>query len=821
MNNNNSSISQKTYQIYKIPNNYTIKKIDDNTFDCKSYNKPIEAIIEQLKKNKGYHIRINRDDDTIMFGDLDKMPSEDIFDNFISVLMKEFEVNKEDISYTLSIKNEDNKILYSYHWSIPLIQTKPKILKKHLEDKCFRDFSKYIDLSIYDQKGKWFRLPYQTNKEKIFEHKIMNGKMEDFIVHYIDNRKYILEEYIKTDDDEKDKNNKNNDNFKNEVKNEVKLKKGKNKEEFITRLLDIMDDKRADDYGLWMLVSYAIKNELTHIDEDIALEVFKDFSKRSKKFDEKKDISWFKNLSVNDEGLTIKSLMDYAKEDDKKEYKKLYNEFIEVDDKFKKNNENNLTKDDGVFNDLEAAQKVYSLYSHWKFCDNKLFVYDDKTGMWTESEVVMFNIISRFNDSLYLLTINNNEIKKSSKGYGNSTTLQRQLLPQLKTLCIDNSWLVNTNLSSMNKLLFLNGFYDMSTGIFNEIFDPNIVFFYRIERKYENNINIDYLKSVKQRFFYNQLGEDVGNYLLLNIARALAGNRMKKLFFGLGETDAGKSTYVNATINTFGDYIGTFNGENLCIKNTTSDEAQLMRWAYLLRYKRIIFSNEMKNESVLSGNMMKKISSGGDTLVGRTHGGEEKPFIPHFNVFCNANDLLEIKPFDSAINTRLNIISYKKKYVDEPSNEFELKKDDNIDTEMKTINFLNTFQYILFESYLNFYKNGCKEIIPDAVKNCKTEWVGDQSDNTCINKFLESYEITNNVEHYTKSSDIDVWIKENKLSISVTKFVMELKKYCSIKKYNNVESKNKKINGKVPKVWIGIKKITDEDDEIPSSLDIA
>ena len=52
---------------------------------------------------------------------------------------------------------------------------------------------------------------------------------------------------------------------------------------------------------------------------------------------------------------------------------------------------------------------------------------------------------------------------------------------------------------------------------------------------------------------------------------------MKKIIFGLGETNAGKSTYVDATTNTFGDYIGTFNGENLCIKNSTADEAQLMR----------------------------------------------------------------------------------------------------------------------------------------------------------------------------------------------------------------------------------------------------
>ena len=50
---------------------------------------------------------------------------------------------------------------------------------------------------------------------------------------------------------------------------------------------------------------------------------------------------------------------------------------------------------------------------------------------------------------------------------------------------------------------------------------------------------------------------------------------------------------------------------------------------------------------------------------------------------------------------------------------------------------------------------------------------------------------------------------------------MELKKYCSIKKYNNVESKDKKIAGKAKKSWIGIKKIIDdEDDEQKSALDM-
>ena len=50
---------------------------------------------------------------------------------------------------------------------------------------------------------------------------------------------------------------------------------------------------------------------------------------------------------------------------------------------------------------------------------------------------------------------------------------------------------------------------------------------------------------------------------------------------------------------------------------------------------------------------------------------------------------------------------------------------------------------------------------------------------------------------------------------------MELKKYCGIKKYNNIETKKKKIAGKAINVWLGIKKIIDdEDDEQKSALDM-
>ena len=44
----------------------------------------------------------------------------------------------------------------------------------------------------------------------------------------------------------------------------------------------------------------------------------------------------------------------------------------------------------------------------------------------------------------------------------------------------------------------------------------------------------------------------------------------------------------------------------------------------------------------------------------------------------------------------------------------------------------------------------------------------------------------------------------------MTKFAIELQKYCKIKKYNNVEVKQKKINKKNIIVWIGISESIDD-----------
>ena len=159
---------------------------------------------------------------------------------------------------------------------------------------------------------------------------------------------------------------------------------------------------------------------------------------------------------------------------------------------------------------------------------------------------------------------------------------------------------------------------------------------------------------------------------------------------------------------------------------------------------------------------MKKCSSGGDAVVGRTHCKEETSFIPHFLTVCFANDMPKIKPYDDAINGRLKVIKFDKTFVTEPSNEFELQMDNNIKDELKTVRFQRCFMMLLLQYYADW--NDAKnekdyvEIEPEIVKVGKQEWV--QEAEGFLVTFSKYFELTRDETDFVKSSDIEEWIKQ-------------------------------------------------------------
>ena len=470
--------------------------------------------------------------------------------------------------------------------------------------------------------------------------------------------------------------------------------------------------------------------------------------------------------------------------------------------------QNMSDEEEGVFNDLDACKKVFKLYPNWVYCCGELYVYDINTGLWSTDIVVINKIIKNHADKLYICD-ERGKVSKT-KSYGNTVPLMKRIPEFMKTLCVNDNWLKEKQNSSLGKLLFNNGYYDLKKDIFYEKnedgFDyPEIVFFGKIHNDYKKPYKEDliYMEYIKKTLFYDPLGENVGNYLLLNISRGLAGDIMKRIIFGLGESNSGKSLLVKAICLACGDYANTFNAENLSHKNTFNDEAQMNRWALLLRYSRLLLSNELKSTVELNGNMIKKHSSGGDQLIGRVHGGLEIPFIPHYLLLIFANDLPPIKPYDDAINNRTSVANYKKAFVDNPTNEFELKKDDALEEKIKTVEFRTCLVYLFIKTYGGYIKGIIKDEIVDEVKDAKAVWIS-QKDNV-ISMFLEEHELTNDKNDFIKSNKLVDWLEYKKLGITMKKFAIELNKYCKLKKYDNIKNGDKFIDKKAHTVWYGIK----------------
>ena len=132
----------------------------------------------------------------------------------------------------------------------------------------------------------------------------------------------------------------------------------------------------------------------------------------------------------------------------------------------------------GVKSDLEAAQKVIELYPHWVSCDQVLFVFDKRTGMWSDKSNVHFSVLSELEEHLHLLTWNekNMEWKRNTKSYGNDSVLAKNMMPFLHSMCIDNNWILKNATTSLGKLLFKNGYFDLTTAVymFHKEFDPVI-----------------------------------------------------------------------------------------------------------------------------------------------------------------------------------------------------------------------------------------------------------------------------------------------------------------------------------------------------------
>lgn len=151
----------------------------------------------KLNVDENYHLRIHKDTNYVIFGDIDNCQFDILF--FFN-LLKDFCLNKynlilhqDDFKYTTnSYKNG------SHHYVIPKWNAKIeniKLFHKNFIDELDKNNKKCIDTTIYSEH--WFRYPNQSKgNDHKGKHEIVNGCIKDFIIEHIPKSSINIDDII-------------------------------------------------------------------------------------------------------------------------------------------------------------------------------------------------------------------------------------------------------------------------------------------------------------------------------------------------------------------------------------------------------------------------------------------------------------------------------------------------------------------------------------------------------------------------------------------------------------------------------------------------
>tara|TARA_R110000772_G_scaffold135148_2_gene243786 strand:- start:4002 stop:6413 length:2412 start_codon:yes stop_codon:yes gene_type:complete len=212
---------------------------------------------------------------------------------------------------------------------------------------------------------------------------------------------------------------------------------------------------------------------------------------------------------------------------------------------------------------------------------------------------------------------------------------------------IDKLWT-----SNLQKLCFKNGYYDFKKGELVE-YDNDTHTTIKINRDYKK-CDPEYIKQVYDRIlnpiFNND--KDLMNCWLNYIVRGVAGHVEDKNWgVGMGERDCGKGVLVGLLETCFGEYCRATNSENFLYKNNGNDSAKALSWLVPFEFRRLLLTNEITRDSQgkykINGNVLKKLSSGGDKIEARVNHKDEINFKIQARVCMFCNDLPPIEPADT------------------------------------------------------------------------------------------------------------------------------------------------------------------------------
>jgi phage/plasmid-associated DNA primase len=274
-------------------------------------------------------------------------------------------------------------------------------------------------------------------------------------------------------------------------------------------MVNILSQKRNDDFNYWIKIGFIFKH-LQNSDNTLDyFDIWKMWSKQSDKYTEGCCEKYWDHMKICEKGLTIRSLYYYARKDNESLYRELINKINKDHLQVLQNKEDDIIS---ILNDGHIAIADYYADLNRRniiFTDNNIYLWDDKTKLWKLTDIDTIcsehgRYIRGILVKLRSKAIANNKTKKVTKitkimnkctSYNNIQSVIKLTKPLLKDEYFE------AEIDSCRYVInFMNGIYNLKTGIFRE-------------RTKEDNITkclqFNYNESVD-----NKIKEDIMNVLL-------------------------------------------------------------------------------------------------------------------------------------------------------------------------------------------------------------------------------------------------------------------------------------------------------------------
>ena len=155
---------------------------------------------------------------------------------------------------------------------------------------------------------------------------------------------------------------------------------------------------------------------------------------------------------------------------------------------------------------------------------------------------------------------------------------------------------------------------------------------------------------------------DFATFLQRAVGASLTGDASgtELIFFAYGGTLTGKSTFLEAVVNTLGSYGRTADFETF-LRQERGQGAKPRSDLVRLRGARFVKSIEVSEGRRLAEGLLKNLT-GGDTITVRDMYAKEIEFRPQFTIWLAANDTPPARPDDNAIWRRMKRLPFSHKF---------------------------------------------------------------------------------------------------------------------------------------------------------------